>query len=133
MNTSGFRHGPQETVIPGMRFGIWIDSSIMRAQDFAVADDLKKLGASVMLIGQELPENSEHLAFEVPEVHADWQFVLDVLPVQLAAERLAGLSGVDCDTFRVCSYIVEDENGLLGHKGSADKGSADRGSQKDGQ
>ena len=119
MNTSGFRHGPQETVVPGMRFCIWIDSAIMRVQDFAVADDLKKLGAAVMLIGQKLPENSGHLLLEIPEVHPNWQFILDVLPIQLAAERLAELSGVDCDTFRVCSYIVEDEHGLLNQKRSA--------------
>jgi len=119
MNTSGFRHGPQEIVVSGMRFCIWIDPSIMRVQDLAVADDLKKLGASVMLIGQKLAGNSEHLTLEIPEVHPNWQFVLDVLPIQLAAERLAGLSGVDCDTFRVCSYIVEDEHGLLGKKGTS--------------
>ncbi len=122
MNTSGFRHGPQETVVPGMRFCIWIDSAVMRAQDFAVADDLKKLGASVMLIGQRLPKSSGHLALEIPEVHSNWQFILDVLPIQLAAERLAEISGVDCDTFRVCSYIVEDEHGLLSQKGSAKDG-----------
>jgi uncharacterized ion transporter superfamily protein YfcC len=35
-------------------------------------------------------------------------------PAQLAAEHLAGISGVDCDNFRVCSYVVTDEHGLLG-------------------
>ena len=42
-----------------------------------------------------------------------------VLPVQLAAERLSRLSGVDCDSFRICSYVVEDEHGLLGKKAEA--------------
>jgi hypothetical protein len=43
----------------------------------------------------------------------EWQFLIDVIPTQLAAERLAHLSGVDCDSFRLCSYIVENEWGLL--------------------
>jgi glucosamine--fructose-6-phosphate aminotransferase (isomerizing) len=116
MSTSGFRHGPQETVVPEMRVCLWIDSKKMRAQDFAVADDLKKLGASVMLIGQRLPADSEHLVFQLPQLPPDWQFVVDIIPVQLAAERLAGLSGVDCDSFRVCSYVVEEEHGLLGKR-----------------
>ena len=34
--------------------------------------------------------------------------------MQLAAEALSRLRGVDCDSFRVCSFIVEDEHGLLG-------------------
>jgi glucosamine--fructose-6-phosphate aminotransferase (isomerizing) len=116
MSTSGFRHGPQEIVVAGMRFGLFIDASKMRAQDLAVADDLKTLGASVMLIGQRLPEASGHLVFQLPELPPNWQFAVDIIPVQIAAERLARLAGVDCDSFRVCSYVVEDEHGLLGKK-----------------
>ncbi|MBZ5654873.1 MAG: SIS domain-containing protein [Acidobacteriia bacterium] len=113
MNTSGFRHGPQETVRAGMRFGIFIDPLKMRAQDLAVADDLRSLGASVMLIGQRIPEGNGHLVFQLPELPPNWQFAVDIIPAQLAAEQLARLAGVDCDSFRVCSYIVEDEHGLL--------------------
>ena len=96
--------------------GIGASWNAMRAQDHAVADDLKKPGASVMLIGQSLPENSEHLVFQLPELPPDWQFMVDIIPVQLAAERLAGLSGIDCDSFRFCSYVVDDEHGLLGKR-----------------
>ncbi len=113
LNTSGFRHGPQEAVFPGMRFGIFLDGGKMREQDLAVADDLHKLGASVALIGQRLPENSYHLVFQLPELPNHWQFLVDILPAQMLAEHLARLSGVDCDSFRVCSFIVEDEHGLL--------------------
>jgi hypothetical protein len=42
-----------------------------------------------------------------------WQFLIDIIPAQLVAERLARMSGVDCDSFRYCSFIVEDEYGLL--------------------
>lgn len=113
MGTGAFRHGPQEMIAEGSRFGIWIDARRMRGQDLAVARDLKRLGASVMLIGQHLSENTGDLVFRLPEMPAEWQFLIDVIPAQLAAERLAHLSGVDCDSFRLCSYIVEDEWGLL--------------------
>jgi len=113
MGTGSFRHGPQEMVTEGSRFGIWIDGRRMRGQDLAVARDLRRLGASVMLIGQDLPEDAGDLVFRLPEVPPEWQFLIDVIPAQLAAERLAGLSGMDCDSFRLCSYIVEDEWGLL--------------------
>ena len=119
MSTSGFRHGPQEIVREGMRFCLWIDQAQMRDQDLSVAHDLRELGASVMLIGENLPRNAGDLVCQLPTSPPHWQFVIDVLPIQLAAERLSRLSGVDCDSFRICSYVVEDEHGLLGKKAEA--------------
>jgi glutamine---fructose-6-phosphate transaminase (isomerizing) len=113
MNTGSFRHGPQEMVAAGARFGIWIDAERMRGQDLAVARDLRKLGASVLLIGQDIPEDAADLVFQLPSAPPGWQFLIDIIPAQLAAEKLAQLSGVDSDTFRYCSFIVEDEYGLL--------------------
>ncbi len=116
MSTSSFRHGPQEIVRDGMRFCLWIDQTRMRDQDLSVAHDLRELGASVMVIGENLPRDAGHLVCQLPTSPVHWQFVIDVLPVQLAAERLSRLSGADCDSFRICSYVVEDEHGLLGKK-----------------
>jgi len=114
MGTGVFRHGPQETVRTGMRFGIWLDAERMREQDLATAGDLQKLGASVLLIGQNVPEGLADLTLQLPGIPAAWQFLVDCIPVQLAAEQLARLSGEDSDTFRLCSFVVEDEAGLLG-------------------
>jgi glutamine---fructose-6-phosphate transaminase (isomerizing) len=119
MGTGGFRHGPQEMVAKGSRFGMWIDGRQMRDQDLAVARDLRSLGASVMLIGQELAEDAGDLVLRLPKLPYDWQFLIDVIPAQLVAERLARMSGVDCDSFRFCSYIVEEEWGLLQEKAGA--------------
>ena len=122
MGTGGFRHGPQEIVAEGSRFGMWIDGARMRGQDLAVARDLGRLGASVMLIGQDIPEDAADLVFRLPKIPSHWQFLIDIIPAQLAAERLARLAGVDCDSFRLCSYIVEDEWGLLHEHAGAPKG-----------
>jgi len=119
MNTSSFRHGPQEIVRLGMRFCIWLDQLLMRDEDYLLACDLRELGASVMLIGEDLPADAADLVCTLPTSPSHWQTVVDVLPVQLAAERLSRLSGVDCDSFRICSYIVEDEQGLLPKKAEA--------------
>src|SRR5215472_14452862 len=113
MATGRFRHGPQEIVNKDVRFGMWIDGARMREQDFALARDLRKLGASVMLVGQKVPEDAGDLVFQLPATPAEWQFLIDIIPAQLVAERLSRLSGVDCDTFRLSSFIVEDEGGLL--------------------
>ena len=121
MGTGSFRHGPQEMVTKDARFGMWIDGERMRGQDLAVARDLRRLGVSVMLIGQDLPNDAADLVFQLPATPPDWQFLIDIIPVQLAAERLARLSEVDCDSFRFCSFIVEDEHGLLREEARAPK------------
>ncbi len=113
MGTGSFRHGPQEIVGQDVRFGMWIDGAKMREQDLAVARDLRKLGARVMLIGQRLPDDAGDLVFQLPAIASEWQFLIDIIPAQLGAERLARLSGSDPDTFRLCSFVVEDEAGLL--------------------
>lgn len=117
MGTGSFRHGPQEIISKEMRFGIWMDGAQMREQDLALTRDLGKLGARVMLVGQKLPEDAGDLVFQLPAIPAAWQFLIDIIPAQLMAERLAGLSGVDCDTFRLASYVVDDEGGLLPKEG----------------
>jgi len=121
MGTGSFRHGPQEMIAKGFRFGMWIDGAQMREQDLAVARDLRQLGASVMLIGQHLPDDAGDLVFQLPAIPPEWQFLIDIIPAQLAAERLSRLSGVDCDSFRLCSFVVEDEYGLLPKQTSGEK------------
>jgi fructoselysine-6-P-deglycase FrlB-like protein len=124
MGAASFRHGPQEIVQKDMRFGIWIDGEKMREQDLALARDLRTLGARVMLIGQRLPEDAAELVFQLPEISSEWQFLIDIIPAQLVAERLARLSGVDPDTFRLCSFVVEDDAGLLPKEVPRNKGTA---------
>src|SRR5262249_4451107 len=95
MTTAGFRHGPHEVSRESMRFGVWIDKERMRRQDLAVSSDLRKLGAKVMLIGQGLPAGSSDLTFSLPSIPTDWQFLIDIIPAQLAAEHLSHVRGVD--------------------------------------
>jgi fructoselysine-6-P-deglycase FrlB-like protein len=113
LTAGGFRHGAQEIVEPGLRFGLWIDPQVRREEDLAMARDLRKLGARVMAIGQGVPSDAGDLVFNLPPVPAAWQFVTDIVPAQLAAEHLAALRGVDCDKFRLGAHVVLSEGGLL--------------------
>jgi glucosamine--fructose-6-phosphate aminotransferase (isomerizing) len=113
MSTGTFRHGPQEMIRRGVRIGIWIDPERMRDADLSVAADLRRLGCAVMLIGQHLSHDAADLMLELPPTPRDWQFAVDMIPVQLSAERMARSHGVDCDTLRLCPFIVEDESGLI--------------------
>jgi glucosamine--fructose-6-phosphate aminotransferase (isomerizing) len=117
LTTGGFRHGPQEMLRPDLRIGLWIDAERLRNEDLALAADLRRHGARVMLIGQNLPAGSADLVLSLPAVPAPWQFLIDIIPAQLAAEQLARLRGQDCDSFRICPYIIEAEGGLPGATG----------------
>ena len=112
LTTGGFRHGPQEMVGAGLRVGIWLDRDHLWEQDLMLARDLQSLGAKVLLIGQQTGLSSADLFLRLPPVPSEWQFLIDIIPIQIAAERLAVLAGRDCDSFRLCSYIVTDEGGL---------------------
>jgi glutamine---fructose-6-phosphate transaminase (isomerizing) len=112
LTTGGFRHGPQEMLRPETRVGLWIDGERLRDEDLALAADLRRLGARVMLIGQNLSPGSADLVLSLLPIPAAWQFLIDIIPAQLAAEQLARLRGEDCDSFRICPYIVEAEGGL---------------------
>jgi glucosamine--fructose-6-phosphate aminotransferase (isomerizing) len=113
MGTGTFRHGPQEAMRKGVHVAIWIDNEQMRERDLAVARDLVRMGCSVLLIGHNLPEDAGHLVIQTPPSPPHWQFITDIVPMQLAANHLAQLAGEDCDSFRFASYIVEDEDGLV--------------------
>ena len=113
LTAGGFRHGPQEIVRQGLRVGIWIDPQHMRAQDLSLVSDLSKLGASVLVIGQNLNQQSSDCILNLPAIPARWQFLIDIIPIQIAVERLAAVRGEDPDSFKLCKYIVEDEGGLI--------------------
>jgi glucosamine--fructose-6-phosphate aminotransferase (isomerizing) len=114
LSTGGFRHGSQESVRPGLRVGLWLDPSRVREADLELAADLRAAGARVLLVGQDLPAGRSELQFDLPRAPAGWQPLIDIIPAQLAAERLARVRGEDPDSFRYCPYIIEHEAGLAG-------------------
>jgi glucosamine--fructose-6-phosphate aminotransferase (isomerizing) len=113
MPTGAFRHGPQEVVRQGLRIAMCIDRETLRTQDLALTKDLRKLGVKVLSIGQDLPSDAGDLVLQIPAIRREWQFLLDIIPIQMTAEVLAQANNQDCDTFRLCQYIVEDEGGII--------------------
>ena len=112
LTTGGFRHGPQEIVRDGLRVAIWLDKEHLESQDLMLASDLRAAGAKVLLIGQRAEPSADNFLLELPSMASEWQFVIDIIPIQIAAERLAVRAGRDCDSFRLCSYVVTDEGGF---------------------
>jgi len=91
---------------------MWLDGEKLRLEDLAVAAALRLIGGRVFLIGQGVEQNASDLVINLPPIFTKWQFLIDIIPVQIAAECLSRLRGVDCDAFRHCPYIVELAGGL---------------------
>lgn len=108
----GFRHGPQEILMDGIRVGLWVHQSVLRAEDLALVKDMQRNGTKCMLIGVDLPTDAADLVLSVPSILPAWQFLVDCMPAQLAAVRLAALRNQDCDSFRICPYVIDREGGL---------------------
>lgn len=112
LGTGAFRHGPQEIVTDALRVTLWLDPTTLRDEDLSLASDLRSLGTKVMLIGPNVADDMADVVMPVPEMPDGWQFLVDIMPAQIAAERLSRLRGVDCDAFLYCPYIIESEGGL---------------------
>ncbi len=112
--TGGFRHGSQECIRPGVRVGLWLDPTVLNTADRGLIADLESVGASVMCIGACLDRLNATLKLEVPKAPKGWQFLVDIIPAQLASVSLAAQRGEDPDSFRFCSFVVEGEAGLSG-------------------
>jgi glucosamine--fructose-6-phosphate aminotransferase (isomerizing) len=127
LTTGGFRHGPQEMVRPELRVALWLDKDHLQHHDLQLARDLQTLGVRVLMIGQKVEEPSSNLFLQLPVIPSEWQFLIDIIPMQIAAERLARLAGRDCDSFRLCSYVVTDEGGLsLENRNAVSRAGGDR-------
>jgi len=113
LTTGSFRHGPQEIIKPGIQLGLWLDGQFHRKEDLKLIEDLQSLKCRVMTIGQHLPDDLDGTTINLPTITGPWQFLIDIIPGQLAAEHLSRLNGVDCDRFNLCPYIIKEEGGLL--------------------
>jgi glutamine---fructose-6-phosphate transaminase (isomerizing) len=113
LTTGGFRHGTQEMLCENVRIVLWVDRHWMRKEDLALAADIGRCAAQVVLIGEGLPPDPDAIVFPIPQSPPGWQFLADIIPMQLCAERLSRTRGVDCDAFRYCPYIIEHNGGLV--------------------
>jgi hypothetical protein len=98
MSTSSFRHGPQRLFGKGCGFvcGLIKRKCVIKICRWLT---ISEVGASVMLSGGEASARCGGLVCQLP-TSPPLAVVIDVLPIQLAAERLSRLAGVDCDSFQ---------------------------------
>lgn len=112
LTTGTFRHGPQEIIKNPLSIAVWMEDGVVKKHDIALVNDLASKGVKLLMIGSNLPADANAEKFEIPAMPGFFSPVINAIPIQLAAEKLARSKSIDPDNFYFCNFIVESEGGL---------------------
>jgi glutamine---fructose-6-phosphate transaminase (isomerizing) len=108
-----FRHGPVELVDSTSRGLIFAPEGCTRDLNVALARDLSRFGGRVRLIG---PAQEELCWCNVPPVPGTLAPLFEIVPVQVAALRMAQLRGIPEGSFRYAPQVATDEASFAPNK-----------------
>ncbi|MBA4168239.1 MAG: SIS domain-containing protein [Chitinophagaceae bacterium] len=112
LTTGSFRHGPQEIVNDSINIAIWMEDTVAQDFDRQLVNDLKDNGVGMLSIGFDLPESLRGIKISMPPVPKVFNPVINIIPMQIASEKLALMKNEDPDNFKFCDFVVEKEGGL---------------------
>jgi glucosamine--fructose-6-phosphate aminotransferase (isomerizing) len=114
MPIASFRHGAVELVDRNFRGMVFAPKGRTRELNLALARDLVHFGGQVRVIGPS-PENDLETGWhEVPATPETVAPLFEIVPVQVAALRLAQLRGIVPGTFRYAPQVAIDEASFAG-------------------
>ena len=112
MSVASFRHGPIEVVDRSFRGFLFAPLGATRDLNIGLAADLMRFGGSVRLIGPAGADAHGLPWIHTPSCAAMLAPLAEIVPVQVAAMRLAELRGIVPGSFRYISQITRDERAL---------------------
>jgi glutamine---fructose-6-phosphate transaminase (isomerizing) len=109
MEAAQFRHGPVEIVDERYRAIVFAPDDHTCELNVALAHDLTRLGGQTRLIGSS---EADRGWWTTPEVSASLAPLIEIIPVQCAAMRLAEWRGFTPGEFRVATQVTRSEAGF---------------------
>ena len=109
MPSASFLHGPVELVDNHFRGLIFAPDGWTRHLNLALAQNLVRFGGQVRIIGPSPEGFSEMEWYQVPESHESLAPLFEIVPVQVAALRMAQLHGIVPGSFRYTPQVATDE------------------------
>jgi glutamine---fructose-6-phosphate transaminase (isomerizing) len=91
---------------------IFAPSDGTRTLNLSLAADLVRFGGRVRVIGPRHPDYASLDWCETPDIPASLVPLFEIIPVQLAALRLAQLRGIPPGQFRYAPQVARDEAGF---------------------
>lgn len=113
MPVASFRHGPVEVVDSGFRGLVFAPSGCTRELNLALAQDLTRFGGRVRVIGPPQSDASGLEWLRTPDIAEIVSPLFQIVPVQIAALRLAQLRGIPVGTFRFAPQVARDEAAFI--------------------
>lgn len=118
MSSGQFRHGPAEILSPEFRAMVFGTPEITRGLDRSLANDLFSAGAKVRWIGPA-GEGPAPSLIPWPEITPILAPLFEIVPLQVAAYRLALWRGITPGDFRFVSEVTASESGFLSSNSTA--------------
>lgn len=112
MGVASFRHGPIEVVDQDFRGLIFIPCGNTRGLNLSLAEDVQRFGGCVRLIGPQDADVAELQWIDTPSCSDMLAPLLEIVPVQVAAMRLAELRGVVVGSFRYTTQVTRHEGSI---------------------
>ncbi len=118
ISSGQFRHGPVEVVSDAFRCVVFGAPPGTRGMDWSLACDLVKMGAKVRWIGPAVTTEGARPLVEWPPLGVDVPAAVilaplfEIIPLQVAAYRLALWRGVTPGDFRYASEVTAQESGF---------------------
>ena len=100
-----FRHGFIESIRPGLRVVVFAPPGVTQPSAHGLAAELNEYGAKVLLIENGQIRDLDQTPTSEPGVDEFLSPILDILPVQIAADWLVQTSGME-PGFRYISKVV---------------------------
>lgn len=114
MSSGQFRHGPAEILSGDFRAVIFGAPQATQALDRSLADDLFSFGAKIRWIGPGSGTAPSLVPW--PEISHQLAPVFEIVPLQVAAYRLALWRGITPGDFRFVTEVTASESGFLTSK-----------------
>lgn len=109
MPAASFRHGPVEQVNDKFVGFVFAPYGPTRALNLALARDLIRFGGQVRVVGPGGNDTAGLPFCEVPHVSGALAPMVEIVPVQFAALRLAHLRGLEIGRFFYTPQVTTDE------------------------
>jgi glucosamine--fructose-6-phosphate aminotransferase (isomerizing) len=109
MAAASFRHGPVEAVDNKFRAIVFAPEGKTRSLNLALAREILRLGGLVKVIGPSGEDAGMVPGIVTPAVPEMWAPLIEIVPVQFAAMRLAALRGLPIGVFRHSGQVTRDE------------------------
>ena len=113
MHAASFRHGPVEMVDASFAGIVFAPAGRTHDLNLALARDLVRFGGKVRIVGPAASGTEGLDLHPTPELPENLAPLVEIIPLQCAALRLAQLRGLEIGAFRYTPQVTKNESGFV--------------------